>query len=174
LTTKVFGRSNDADRLPTLPSHLREALAAIEPSVDGELRYYPCRVRLTTGEWQDHVYVQEARSYIQYWGVWPWEDEAKRYVDIRNVEALEESPSRLPVALANKMYEAGESAMGGCLFGLILRDGTKLLCETGNAVDFINWPPGIGPADIVDLIPHEGRLARHRIHSPEYAWCLYR
>jgi hypothetical protein len=55
------------------------------------------------------------------------------------------------------MYEAGESAMGGCWFRLVLRDGRTVDCETGNAVDFPTWPEGVSPSDVVALIPHVGQ-----------------
>jgi len=40
---------------------------------------------------------------------------------------------------------------------------------TGNAVDFIRYPGGKGPADVVRVIAHEGS-ANIRQH---YCWCLY-
>ena len=49
----------------------------------------------------------------------------------------------------------------------------------GKAVDFPNWPPGIGPADVVGVQPHVGHeLFRDRAPAPhegsaDYAWCLY-
>lgn len=83
------------------------------------------------------------------------------------------------------MYEAGESLMGGFFFTLILADGRRLPCETGNAVDFVELPSAVSREDIVDLMPHEGRI-RHTgewetgpnilppAYGAEYHWCLYR
>ena len=88
------------------------------------------------------------------------------------ITSIAESRTRLPVDLANRMYAAGESAMGGCFFRLVLRDGSYLDCETGNPVDFPAWPAGVGPDDVVDLLPHEGRMSLH-LPPPSYAWALY-
>jgi hypothetical protein len=46
---------------------------------------------------------------------------------------------------------------------------------TGNAVDFIEYPFGMAPKDVVSVLPHVGRrtasLARQR--RQKYYWCLY-
>ncbi len=137
--------------------------------------YRPCRVTLDDGSVQDRVYVVEASPYKRSWGVWPEDDSAKRSVPVERVEAIESSPTRLPAHLATKMYEAGESGMGYCVFRLVLTDGTTLDCLTGNAVDFIAWPPGVSPGDVVDLLPHAGdaRSNPECVRGTEYAWCLY-
>jgi hypothetical protein len=104
---------------------------------------------------------------------------------MKEVEGIEESPSRLPAMLANKMYEAGESAMGGCFFTLFLSDARRRPCETGNAVDFVDLPSGVSPEMIIDLLPHEGRNRdtgswgtgpniMPAAHGADYSWCLYR
>jgi hypothetical protein len=118
------------------------------------------------------VYVAECESYIRSWGVWPNEDEAKKYVLIEDVASIENSPVRLPAHLANKMYRAGESGMGGCVFTLILKDKRCLPQISGNAVDFPSLPDGVTPDMIMDLIPHEGR-EESPSEGPDYYWCLY-
>jgi hypothetical protein len=72
------------------------------------------------------------------------------------------------------MYEAGESAMGGCIFTLVLEDGRRLPCSTGNAVDLLELPADVTPDMMVDLVPHEGREARQHIRGADFFWCLYR
>jgi hypothetical protein len=166
-------------RYPPIPSDLREQLMAVPPSGDTSLEYRPCRVTLTDCRVVDRVYVMEQGMYVTWWGVWPDQDHGKSSVPIDAVVRIEESPTRLPVAIANRIYEAGESGMGYCVFTLELRDGRRLPFVTGNAVDFVDLPPGVKPSDIVTVFPHEGRdhfqgrtMAPHTRGAP-YAWCLY-
>ena len=158
---------------PHLPADLRAQLDAVEPSIDGGLAYRPCQVTLRDGSVRDHVYVQEAQSWFSIWGVDPEDDEFKTLVPIDSVVAIESSPTRLPVRIANALYEAGESAMGGSYFALTLQDGRVVFCESGNAIDFVDWPVGASPDDVVSVTPHAGRERPDRIGTPDYAWCLY-
>src|SRR5207302_2791199 len=119
------------------------------------------------------VYVAEARAYVRSWGVWPWEDAGKAELSISDVRSIEDSPTRLRPELAKRMYDAGESTMGGCRFLLELRDGRRFTCLTGNAVDFLAWPPGVSPEDVVDLVPHSTADADGVIAAAQYFWCLY-
>lgn len=154
-------------------------LALVPTSWDGSCRYAPCEVTLTTGEVKDCVYLVERESYLRMWGVAPGDDPGKRSVEIEDVVAIRESPSRLRADLANRLYEAGESGMGYMIFTMVMRDGTRLPFVTGNAVDFPAWPPGSSAAQAVDVLPHVGRdVFRDRgpsqyERSAEYAWCLY-
>ncbi len=121
------------------------------------------------------VYIQDAGPWFAQWGVDPEDDPGKRSLDIDTVAEIEESPLRLRADFATKVYEAGESGMGYCVFRLILSDGEALDCVTGNAVDFLNWPTDIAPNSVVDLIPHapEARISHRRLGSLPYSWCLY-
>lgn len=163
----------------SLSSELREQLERVKPSSDGVAAYRPCRVRLASGELRDFVYVGDADAYIRAWGVWPEDDDAKSAVALDNVVAVEESPHRLPVDLANKLYEWGESGMGYTLFTVVLRDGRRLPRVTGNAVDFPALPDGVTTHDIVDVLREGREVFRDRAPRPDegtapYAWCLYR
>jgi hypothetical protein len=135
-------------------------------------------VRLASGEVRDFVYMVDADAYIRAWGVWPEEDDAKRAVSVDDLVAVEESSHQLPVDLANKLHEWGESGMGYTLFTVVLRDGRRLPRVTGNAVDFHALPDGVTTGD-VDVL-REGRdVFKDRAPRPEegaapYAWCLYR
>ncbi len=165
---------------PTIGAELWRQLERIPASSDGVCQYRPCRVQLASGEVRDFVYVVDAARYIRVWGVWPEDDTAKASVTVADVVEVEESPHRLPVELADKLYEAGESGMGYTAFTVVLRDGRRLPYVTGNAVDFPWLPAGVTSEDIVDVLPHEGRDAfKDRPIRPEdgtapYAWCLYR
>ena len=158
-----------------LPDRLYEQLVKVEPSTDGMVEYRPCRVQLKDGRIFDRVYVVECRSYVRAWGVWPDQDPNKRSIRIEDVIAIEESPVRMPAHLANKMYAAGESGMGYCVFVLVLRDGRRLPYMTGNAVDFPDLPEGVTTDAIADLLPHaRERQPGYYRRSAEYYWCLYR
>lgn len=137
------------------------------------MQYRPCRVTLEDGTKQDFVYICEADPWFQYWGVDPEDDSGKDSVPIERVRAIDESPSRLPARFADVMYQAGESRMGGCTFQLLLRDGRRLNCETGNAVDFLLWPGDVSPADVVELLPHSAGADGQGVSDAPYAWCLY-
>jgi len=63
--------------------------------------------------------------------------------------------------------------MGYTIFTLNFRDGSKQAYLTGNAVDFITYPNGLGPNDIDNVEAHVGRMAAKGT-CPDYTWCLFR
>jgi hypothetical protein len=160
-------------RYPKIAADLRAQLARIPAAGDYGLEYPPCDVRLKDGRRLSHVYVVPEDRYIQVWGVWPEDDEGKRSVQIEEVVEICESADRLPAKLAAKLYAAGESGMGYCIFTVVFDDGSRLPFVSGNAIDFIEYPQGKGPANVVDVIPHEGRNEPDLRKAPDYYWCLY-
>ena len=136
-------------------------------------KYYPCQVTLDDGTVMDRVYVVSDQPYYQLWGVWPKDDRGKKEVDIRKVTDISESPSRLPIEIANEIYRAGESGMGYCLFELEFKDGQRQACVTGNAVDFVPMPRGKATEDIVWVLPRKGRNDPNLVHGHDYFWCLF-
>jgi hypothetical protein len=153
--------------------HVREALKGIEPSRNGELAYYPCRVVLNSGEAYDTVYIVSEEPYVKYWGVYPENDSGKRWIRMEDIAEVIESPVRLPAQFANEIYKSGESGMGYTIFTVVFADGVQQACASGNAVDFIRYPIGKGPKDVVAVIPHKGRRDASLARSPEWFWCLY-
>jgi hypothetical protein len=165
-----------ARRYSLLPDHLRRALSVIEPSKDGELIYFPCQATLRNGKAMDTVYIVPERPYIKKWGVYPEDDRGKSWVRIEDVAEVRDSPTRLPARFANELYRHGESGMGYTIFTVftvVFADGEKQDCVTGNAVDFIRYPHGKGPADVVAVIPHEGRRDDSLVKAPQWYWCLH-
>src|SRR6266404_3576589 len=160
-------------RYPKLPPHLKSQLNAITPSVDDELKHYPCLVRLNDATEVDRVYLVSEAPYIRHWGVYPGQDSGKSEVHVEDVASLKESPSRLPPQFANELYKAGESGMGYTLFVVVFSDGTRQAFLTGNAVDFIEYPQGKGPQDVTAVLPNEGRNDPGRREAPNYSWCIY-
>lgn len=157
-------------RYPPLSAALRAQLEVITPS-DG--LYYPCVASLNDGTQIDRVYLAQAERWFLTWGVWPDQDRGKRAIDIRDVGAVRESPSRLPAAFADQLYRAGESGMGYTIFTVRFSDGSSTAIVTGNAVDFIDYPPGQSLATVVEIVPHLGRDDPGLSEGPGYHWCLY-
>jgi len=156
-----------------LLAHVRESLKGIEPSGSGNLLYYPCRVVLKSGEACDTVYIVPEKPYIEHWGAYPENDSGKRWIRMEDIAEVEESPIRLPAQYANEIYKNGESGMGYTIFTVVFADGVRQACVSGNAVDFIRYPLGKGPKDVVAVIPHEGRKDKALVNSPEWYWCIY-
>jgi hypothetical protein len=142
-------------RYPALPDHVREALCGIVPSGDDELWYFPCRVTLRDGRILDTVYIEPEMPYLRWWGVYPEDDRGKRFVQVEDVVKVEDSPTRLPAQFANQIYDHGESGMGYTIFTVVFSDGERQVCITGNAVDFIRYPSGKGPNDVLSVLPHK-------------------
>jgi hypothetical protein len=110
---------------------------------------------------------------LSMWGIYPWDDPRKSYIPISEVRAVTESPSRLPVTFANRLYAAGESKMGGQIFTVIFSDGLKQQYVTGNTVDFIQYPVGHTPNDVIDVlvgVATEGKP----LEGSEHYWCIYK
>ncbi len=165
--------SPGARKYPPLSDQLRVQLERIPAVSDGIIKYYPCKVRLKDGRWQDFVYVVNADDYIRVWGVWPDQDKRKREVRIQDVEQIAESSSRLPQAFAQRLYDAGESGMGYVIFELSHSDGSRSAHLSGNAVDFVQLPNGKTPKDVVAVHPHSGRERHDRLSAHDYYWCLF-
>jgi hypothetical protein len=159
-------------RYPALPDYIREALASIEPSRDRDIAYFPCRATLADGRQLDTVYIVSEGPYRKYWGIYPEDDHGKSWIRIEDAVKVEESPTRLPARFANELYKAGESGMGYTIFKVVFNDGQQQTCATGNAVDFIQYPAGKSPADVVAVLPHQGREDQP-VRSPRWYWCLY-
>jgi hypothetical protein len=60
--------------------------------------------------------------------------------------------------------------MGGHEFMVKFMDGTTEFYTGGNAVDFIDYPPGKSPQDVVAV--HNTRQ-RSALRRPQYFWCLH-
>lgn len=158
--------------VPKLPDKLREDIKAITPSEGGDLTYWPCAARMKDGTVLVCVYVVPEGPYLKHWGIYPQQDRGKSHISIADVDALADSPRRLPARFANKLYKSGESGMGYTIFTVVFADGSRQGYGGGNAVDFVRYPEGKGPSDVVDVLPHEGRNS-DPISRPEYYWCLF-
>jgi len=158
-------------RYSLLPYNLSKLINSIEPSRDGEMLYFPCKVWLREGGTLDTVYVEPEKMYIDCWSIYPEDDNHKQSID--NVVDIQESPVRLPVRFANQVYDAGESGMGVYVFTVLFADGSKQAYRSGGAIDFVPYPTGKGAQDIVGVMPHEGRDNSSAKDCLSWYWCLY-
>src|SRR5579862_9890031 len=110
---------------PPLPNRLQQALRTIEPSLYGNLFYYPCDVTLQDGRNIRRVYLVEESAYIRVWGVYPNEDAGKQEVLLSEVLSVRESASRIPARFANELYMHGESGMGYYMFIVTFTGGAR-------------------------------------------------
>jgi len=159
--------------IKTITTTQWQQLSAIIPSHDWEMEYYPCRAILNNGTTLDNVYIVDAAKYLKHWGVLPTEDKAKHFIEIEEVVNIENSPNRMPANYADKLYEAGESGMGYCVFKIIYNNGAALDVLTGNGVDFVPSPEGLTVNDIVDVMPHQGSRSSYS-KGLSYFWCLFK
>jgi len=160
----------------TPSDELLRQIIDVEPSSDGKMHYRPCRIVLRDGRDRDFVYVQETHEYVRYWKASQEVEERKEFIALDEVEVVEESPSRLPVDIANRIYSAGETGMGYFVFYLALSDGSEVPCLTGGAVDFLKLPADVSLDKVGDVRMGEKKLRRPRdAYAPteRYAWCLY-
>lgn len=156
-----------------LPKRIQDELRQIASSqYSDELMLYPCRAVLKNGETLNAVYIVPENPYMKYVGIYPEADKAKKSIRIEEIAHVENSPWRLPARFANEIYLLGESGMGYTIFTVAFSDGLRQAYVNGNMVDFIAYPAGKGPSDVVEVLPHECRNSS-KIVGPEYYWCLY-
>jgi hypothetical protein len=119
-------------------------LAAIPASWTGECRQRPCRAVLNSGRVVERLLcVEEAHGLM-----------GRDWIHPREIRLLEGSPLRLPVEFANRLYEFGETCMGGIHFAVTFRNGVEHRFLCGSAVvDFPAFPPGLRGADVVLVTP---------------------
>lgn len=153
-----------------LPKHLENALSKVEPSWNGTLAYFPCRVVLTNGDVIDTAYIESEQPFLRLWGAHP---EKPWSINVEDIAEAADSPSRLPARFATELYRAGESGMGYAIFTVVYADGLREAWGGGNTVDFIRYPPGRGPDDVAKVIPHEGRADPNIMTRPRAHVCLY-
>jgi hypothetical protein len=160
---------------PMISAELLLQVTSVAPTRDGMFEYRPSRVRLRDGTWRDGVYVQDLETYLDEWGIPPGTSRGRYELAFGDVVEIADSPRRLPPHIAKALYDAGESAMGGCYFVLVTGAGLRIPCQTGNFVDFIDLPINVDPADIVRVEPHakEARTASNAARTLDIRWSIY-
>lgn len=146
---------------PELSDHLREQLARV-PSVyapDWRREFRPCSAHLKDGSVIERLYPVQAIE-LRYVQEWPTKENDPSLVLANEIENLEDSPYRTPPSFANILYQSGESGMGWTVFTVVFKSGFRQVYVTGQQYDFLEYPKGLGPGDIVDVLPYEGRQHR--------------
>lgn len=160
-------------RYASLSASLQEDLAKVEPSRDGEMIFYPCRVILEGGVAMDSVYLAPELPYLRHWGIYPEDDKGRLWISLEWVQHLEASPLRLPARFANQLYSHGPSGVGFFIFTVVFNDGSQQTCISSTAIDFVQYPPGKGPNDVIGVLPYEGKKQAGMVKAPRHFWCLY-
>jgi hypothetical protein len=163
-------------KMPRITPELLEQMLRIEPSIETTLRsspclYYPCKVRLKSGEIVDKVILSQEYPWIKLWGVYPAADRGKREVLITEVDEILSTESRLPARFATERYALGENSMGGTFFTIVFDDGSTLATVGGNVIDIVDYPEGKGPANVVEVLPFA--KGPHPVLRPSHYWCLF-
>jgi len=152
----------------SIPKELFVKLKSISPNLSN---YYPCKVTLRNGQTFDCVYIVELKTYIRTQGQHPDEKKGNNFLSIDDVVDIEESPSRLPSHITNKIYKSGETGMGYTISTFIFKDGSKEAFI--NAHDFIDYPLGKNKDDIIDVLPHQGQNDPNLKNGPSFYYCIY-
>lgn len=145
-------------RMPKkIPPVLHEMLIRIPPSKHRDTEFRPAQLRLRDATIVPCAYVMPADHFLARCGT---TTDGPDFIAIDDVEAIEECPYRLPADIATRVHNEGETGMGYCLFTVKYSDGTKTVFNAfSTGLDFVDYPPGKSPADVVDVIPHSGSIA---------------
>lgn len=131
------------------PAEFLRQLDTIEAGVWGT----PCSVTLIDGSSRDVCLAWENKRYSDK-GNWL---SPLQVVDIRECDA------RMPTEFARQIWNAGESGMGYHIYVVELEDGASFVHVAGNLlIDLVSLPSGYHPTDIVNVIPHQGRVRSER------------
>lgn len=166
----------DQNRIyPKLNPKLKNDLTSIPPIEDEGLVYYPCDVELSNGELINNVVLVKADEFINLWGNWPDEDNAKNEIKIDDVVSILKAQNRLPKHVEIKLSNIHETRMGGVDFRLILTDGREEPVCTGGFKYFLKLKNGLSLADIKDIraVDRSEIVFEPEIRDAKYYWCLF-
>jgi hypothetical protein len=169
---KDFVMKNSLAR-PKLPSLIKQQLAAIEPSIEGAIKRFPCDVQLKTGEQIECVYFISLKDFVERFRFYPDRGRDKGFIDLEEISSISDSRFRLPAKFANILNAHGESGMGYLLFTVVFRSGLRQVYLSGDAGgDFLKYPQGLSKEDVVDVWPDAGRGVEYAT-GPKHSWCVF-
>ena len=87
------------------------------------ITYHPASAKLKDGNVVDCIQFMGERIYQSFWGI----DKKRKMIDLSKVTDVFPSKYQLPPQFADKLYEVGETRMGGSDFKLVMRDGKGVL-----------------------------------------------
>lgn len=169
----VPGRRNYEE----LPEHLRISLSEISPVEAWGVKCYPCLAEMQDNTLHDRLYIASAQDYASARTSMVWPEHiikpGRSLLRIGDIKAVHASPTRIPAAIAQKIYAGGETSMGVFRFTLRFRDGSLQTYEIASTeIDFLHLPDRSG-SDIVDVLVHESVSAVVRLSNPAFQWILY-
>jgi hypothetical protein len=151
---------------------LNDKILAIEPTFYYAAPYYPCAIELNDGEVVDLVYFVGREHYETYWGIQP-AGSSRRFVVADMVRDVLPSGFHIGPRFANQIATFSESGMGYLRFYFHMSDGARLLAQSGNAVDFFEFPSPYSCSDVVGVSEVEGGAeGQVAVRSVSNAWCL--
>lgn len=148
-------------------------LSSVEPSANFGRKFYPCAVRLKDGGALNRVCLADAETFWFFTRrhAPPSEVPGIRWISAAAIESIQESPYRLPARFANVLYGRGETGMGYFIFTVVFSFWLKRTYLAEGFVDFIDYPPGRGPSDVREVIPHTSKRAFKAV--PAFHWCVF-
>ena len=159
---------------PPLRPDLATQLTLVRPSVSLRgFEYRPCEVEMSDGSINSYVYVADSVSYFPEWGVDPEDYPGKSSVSVEDIASIKESPYRLPPSIATEVLHrpGGMEKTGG--FYLRLKGDRYLHCNTGDAVDFLEWPEGVTPSQVTELLDGPVYGQRLEASGAKFWWALF-
>jgi len=150
-----------------------QQVLSIEPgAMPSGARVFPCSVELFDGKTVDCVYVLSSADFRRL-GL----DEVSgggdtRWIKPEAVRSVKESPSRLPANFARELSRAGESGMGYWAFTVTF-SWWRRREYVQPFIDFIEYPRGLGPADVRSVKPHQGKRDLSSVSSLDVRWCAF-
>jgi hypothetical protein len=160
--------------LPQLSPRLREEMALIEPSIaDRGDALYPCSLLLRNGTILESVYLTDSATFLRRTGLkHPADDSDRQWISPNDVASIRESPKRLPAKYASEIYQAGESGMDYWVFTVVFSRWSRREYVTSSP-DFVDYPRGKGPSNVLAVIPHVGRRLLKLRSQPNVYWCVF-
>jgi hypothetical protein len=158
---------------PALPEALHDQLREIEPTVrPGGHCYWPVQAVLRDGRTIDCVCLMDAAAYmVSFQRPWPELLRDATAISVLDIEAVRESPVRLPARLADRLRHTDEFRAGASAYSLLLEGGATRSVIVSGLLDFTSLPTGTTTGDIVDVTP----LVSGDLHEAEcQTWCLTR
>jgi len=135
--------------------------------------YYPCSVLLEKGEQLECVYLADINKFKGTTIYNLERDDSDIYVNITDVIKITESPHRLPPNISQKIYQGGETAMGGTIFTIEFSDNTEQLYGCGSLIDFLPLPPGKTMNDIINVRLHTVPIRTKYLRGLDYKFCYF-
>lgn len=164
----------DSDLIPfrSLPENLWSSLKAIPaPSYPTKVSpHRPASVVLKSGDRLDAVCFLDEITFFGFWGY----DSSKSFVPVSDIESIAPSPLQMPTKVANKIYKAGETRMGGTDAVLYLKGRRNVRCIFGGVVDFVRLPEPYRASDVKRARVLWSRPSlNNALGGPGFSWCVH-